>query len=98
MHSLETGEAGPASATAPARKRGRSTSRRDDRRDGQRQITYNGRPLYYYVGDKSPGQILCQNLNEFGGTWLVVDPNGLLVRWPLCQRPNRSAGEGLAAP
>jgi predicted lipoprotein with Yx(FWY)xxD motif len=50
------------------------------RRDGQRQITYNGRPLYYYVGDKSPGQILCQDVNEFGGTWLVVHPNGQLVR------------------
>jgi len=50
------------------------------RRDGRRQITYNGRPLYYYVGDKSPGQILCQNVNEFGGTWLVVHANGQLVR------------------
>ncbi|MDQ2982526.1 MAG: hypothetical protein M3R70_01175 [Actinomycetota bacterium] len=50
------------------------------RRDGQRQITYSGRPLYYYVGDKSPGQILCQNVGEFGGTWLVVRPNGQLVR------------------
>jgi predicted lipoprotein with Yx(FWY)xxD motif len=50
------------------------------RRDGRRQITYDGRPLYYYVGDKRPGQILCQNVNEFGGTWLVVHPNGQLVR------------------
>jgi len=50
------------------------------RRDGRRQITYNGRPLYYYVGDKRPGQILCQNVNEFGGTWLVVQANGQLVR------------------
>jgi predicted lipoprotein with Yx(FWY)xxD motif len=50
------------------------------RRDGRRQVTYNGRPLYYYVGDKSPGQILCQNVDEFGGTWLVVRPNGRLVR------------------
>jgi predicted lipoprotein with Yx(FWY)xxD motif len=50
------------------------------RSDGRRQITYNGRPLYYYVGDKSPGQILCQNVNGFGGTWLVVHPNGQLVR------------------
>ncbi len=50
------------------------------RRDGRRQVTYNGRPLYYYMGDKSPGQVLCQNVAEFGGTWLVVRPSGRLVR------------------
>ena len=50
------------------------------RRDGRRQITYNGRPLYYYSGDKSPGQVLCQNVPEFGGTWLVMRPSGALVR------------------
>jgi predicted lipoprotein with Yx(FWY)xxD motif len=50
------------------------------RRDGRRQVTYNGRPLYYYVGDKSPGQVLCQNVDEFGGTWLVVRPSGRLVQ------------------
>jgi predicted lipoprotein with Yx(FWY)xxD motif len=50
------------------------------RRDGRRQITYNGRPLYYYVGDKSAGQVSCQNVAEYGGTWLVMRPNGALVR------------------
>jgi predicted lipoprotein with Yx(FWY)xxD motif len=50
------------------------------RRDGRLQVTYNGRPLYYYVGDRSAGQIGCQNVVEFGGTWLVVRPNGQLVR------------------
>ena len=50
------------------------------RRDGRRQITYAGRPLYYYVGDKSAGQVSCQNVAEFGGTWLVVRPSGALVR------------------
>jgi predicted lipoprotein with Yx(FWY)xxD motif len=50
------------------------------RRDGRRQVTYNGRPLYYYSGDKSPGQVLCQNVPEFGGTWLVMRPSGALVR------------------
>jgi predicted lipoprotein with Yx(FWY)xxD motif len=53
---------------------------RTRRRDGRRQVTYSGRPLYYYVGDKSPGRILCQNVEEFGGTWLVIRPNGRLVR------------------
>jgi predicted lipoprotein with Yx(FWY)xxD motif len=50
------------------------------RRDGRRQVTYAGRPLYFYVGDRRPGQILCQNVPEFGGTWLVVRPSGRLVR------------------
>ena len=50
------------------------------RRDGRRQITYNGRPLYYYVGDTRTGQVTCQNVAEYGGTWLVVRPSGALVR------------------
>ena len=50
------------------------------RRDGRRQVTYAGRPLYYYVGDTRPGQIRCQNVAEFGGTWLIVRPSGKLVR------------------
>jgi predicted lipoprotein with Yx(FWY)xxD motif len=49
------------------------------RRDGKRQLTYAGKPLYYYVHD-GPGQILCQDVREFGGLWLVVRPNGRLVR------------------
>jgi len=50
------------------------------RADGRLQATYAGRPLYYYVGDRQPGQILCQNVTEFGGVWLVVRPSGKVVR------------------
>jgi predicted lipoprotein with Yx(FWY)xxD motif len=50
------------------------------RSDGTRQVTYAGRPLYYYVGDRRPGQVRCQNVFGFGGLWLVVRPNGRLVR------------------
>ena len=50
------------------------------RRDGRRQITYAGRPLYYWAGGTKPGRIGCQNATEFGGTWLVVRPSGRLVR------------------
>ena len=50
------------------------------RTDGRLQATYAGRPLYYYVGDRKPLQILCQNVTEFGGVWLVVRANGRLVR------------------
>jgi predicted lipoprotein with Yx(FWY)xxD motif len=49
------------------------------RRDGTRQLTYAGKPLYYYVGDPV-GEVRCQNVREFGGLWLVVRPSGRLVR------------------
>jgi predicted lipoprotein with Yx(FWY)xxD motif len=45
------------------------------RKNGKLQVTYRNHPLYYYVDD-SPGTILCQNVDEFGGLWLVVRPNG----------------------
>ena len=50
------------------------------RRNGRRQITYAGRPLYYYVGDTGPGVIRCQDVYEFGGRWLLVRPSGKLLR------------------
>jgi predicted lipoprotein with Yx(FWY)xxD motif len=49
------------------------------RRDGRRQYTYRGRPLYYYAHE-GPGEVKCQNVSEFGGLWLVVRPDGSLVR------------------
>jgi predicted lipoprotein with Yx(FWY)xxD motif len=50
------------------------------RRDGSRQVTYRGHPLYYFVGERRAGQIFCQNVTEFGGTWLVVSPAGAAIR------------------
>jgi predicted lipoprotein with Yx(FWY)xxD motif len=49
------------------------------RRDGRRQVTYNGWPLYFYAHE-GPGEVKCQNVDEFGGLWLVVKPTGQLVR------------------
>lgn len=50
------------------------------RRDGRMQVTYRGHPLYYYVDDREPGQVLCQDVVEFRGTWLVVSPSGEAIR------------------
>jgi predicted lipoprotein with Yx(FWY)xxD motif len=50
------------------------------RRDGRKQATYAGHPLYYYVTDRAPGQVTCQNVTEYGGTWLVVAPSGAAIR------------------
>jgi predicted lipoprotein with Yx(FWY)xxD motif len=46
---------------------------------GPAQITYNGHPLYYYVGDHSSGQTRGQGLNEFGALWYVLGPGGVAV-------------------
>jgi predicted lipoprotein with Yx(FWY)xxD motif len=51
-----------------------------NRRGKRRQVTYNGHPLYYYVTDKAPGQVTCQDVFEYGGTWLVVAPSGKAIR------------------
>ena len=35
------------------------------RHDGSRQLTFGGRPLFFYVGDTGPGVVRCQNVLEF---------------------------------
>jgi predicted lipoprotein with Yx(FWY)xxD motif len=42
------------------------------RTDGSEQLTYNGHPLYTYVGDSAPGQAAGNNINLNGGLWLEV--------------------------
>jgi predicted lipoprotein with Yx(FWY)xxD motif len=49
------------------------------RRDGRRQVTYNGWTLYYYAHEQA-GEVMCQNVQTHGGTWLVVRPAGTLIR------------------
>jgi len=50
------------------------------RRDGRLQVTYAGHPLYHYVGDRRPGEVLCQAVTEFGGSWYVVARDGHAIR------------------
>jgi predicted lipoprotein with Yx(FWY)xxD motif len=42
------------------------------RTDGSEQLTYNGHPLYTYIGDTAPGQARGNNLNLNGGLWHEV--------------------------
>jgi predicted lipoprotein with Yx(FWY)xxD motif len=42
------------------------------RTGGARQLTYNGHPLYTYIGDSAPGQANGNNLNLNGGLWHEV--------------------------
>jgi predicted lipoprotein with Yx(FWY)xxD motif len=45
------------------------------RRDGKLQVTYAGKPLYYYAHE-GPGQVLCHNVDLNGGRWWVIGPDG----------------------
>jgi predicted lipoprotein with Yx(FWY)xxD motif len=45
------------------------------RRDGKRQVTYAGRPLYFYAHE-GRGEVRCHNVNLNGGLWWVVGPDG----------------------
>jgi predicted lipoprotein with Yx(FWY)xxD motif len=45
------------------------------RRNGKKQVTYNGRPLYYYAHE-GPGEVLCHDVFLNGGYWWVIGPNG----------------------
>jgi predicted lipoprotein with Yx(FWY)xxD motif len=42
------------------------------RSDGKTQVTYDGWPLYYYAGDKAPGDMNGQNVDAFGAEWYVI--------------------------
>ena len=46
------------------------------RSDGSAQATYNGHPLYTYVGDTAPGQAHGNALNLNGGLWHEVTVTG----------------------
>ena len=45
------------------------------RRGGRLQVTYAGKPLYYY-DHEGPGEVRCHNVFLNGGLWWVIGPNG----------------------
>ena len=45
------------------------------RTDGTTQVTYAGHPLYFYAHE-GKYEVLCHDIVEYGGTWLVVRPDG----------------------
>ncbi len=46
------------------------------RSDGTKQVTYDGHPLYYFVGDSGPGTATGQGSDNFGAKWWLVSPTG----------------------
>ena len=46
------------------------------RSDGTKQVAYQGRPLYYFVGDPTKGTTRGQGNNGFGAKWWLISPAG----------------------
>ena len=46
------------------------------RSDGSAQATFDGHPLYTFVGDTSPGQASGNGLNAAGGVWHEITTSG----------------------
>jgi len=44
--------------------------------NGQVQATYDGHPLYTYMGDSAAGQVTGNGLNLSGGLWWAMTPSG----------------------
>jgi predicted lipoprotein with Yx(FWY)xxD motif len=63
---------GPPQGSGAIREQLLGTTRR---KDGSQQVTYDGHPLYFYAHE-GKNEVLCHNVSEFGGLWLVVTPSG----------------------
>jgi predicted lipoprotein with Yx(FWY)xxD motif len=50
------------------------------RKDGRRQVTYKGHPLYTFVMDKKAGDVKGEGLTGFGGRWDPVSAAGRAVK------------------
>jgi predicted lipoprotein with Yx(FWY)xxD motif len=52
------------------------------RSDGSVQATFNGHPLYAFVGDTAPGQAKGNGLNAAGGLWHEITTSGTAAPAP----------------
>jgi predicted lipoprotein with Yx(FWY)xxD motif len=51
------------------------------RDDGQMQVIYDGKPLYYYIKDKGrPGSTKGHDVHDEFGEWYLVTPSGKMVK------------------
>ncbi len=64
------------------------------RSDGKVQATYNGHPLYTYVGDTAPGQFNGNGKNLSGGLWWAMTPSGAKLAGAAAPSSGSSSSSG----
>ncbi len=47
---------------------------------GVRQVTYDGRPLYYYLPDRSSKDVRGEGVKSFGARWFALSPRGKIAK------------------
>jgi predicted lipoprotein with Yx(FWY)xxD motif len=68
------------------------------RSNGKLQVTYQGIPLYLFVGDHAPGEVN-GNIKDTWGQWWVVDPaHPTATPQPIMTHNNAAASTGSTAP
>ncbi|MFZ9596479.1 MAG: hypothetical protein ACO3A2_10430, partial [Bdellovibrionia bacterium] len=65
------------------------------REDGTQQLTFQGMPLYFFVGDREAGETKGHGIDEFGGQWSLVRKDGTRI---LGGEIPRVTNESLAQP
>jgi predicted lipoprotein with Yx(FWY)xxD motif len=64
------------------------------RSDGTIQATYDGHPLYTYVGDTAPGQATGNGLNASGGLWHEMTASGAIPAAAASAQASTGGGNG----
>jgi predicted lipoprotein with Yx(FWY)xxD motif len=64
------------------------------RPDGGIQLSYGGHPLYTDRADRSPGEIVGENMTAYGGRWQLVQTSGTPARAPQPSPTPSSGGAG----
>jgi predicted lipoprotein with Yx(FWY)xxD motif len=64
------------------------------RSDGSKQATWNGHPLYTYIGDTAPGQAKGNGLNLSGGLWHDIVLSGAAAPAPAQSSASGGGGYG----
>lgn len=73
----------PLTITDPLDVRGRIDENligQTERADGSTQVTFGGWPLYYYARHEGVGRLSGQLVEEFGGIWYLVAPDGAAIK------------------
>jgi predicted lipoprotein with Yx(FWY)xxD motif len=62
------------------------------RKDGSKQLTWNGHPLYTFAGDKKPGDVTGNGSTADGGLWKVIVTSAAAAPAPSSSSSSSSGG------